>query len=88
MSRLPLIRVVLLLSALTTGAWDTASAAPPVDRPAVPVLINNEAGADQRLLDSAKTEAARLYALTGVDLVWVSKVTSPDPRLRIISLVA
>jgi hypothetical protein len=57
-------------------------------RPRIPALLNNDAGGDQALVDAAKAEVVRLYALIEIDLIWVSEVRGPDSEQHVICLVA
>jgi hypothetical protein len=57
-------------------------------RPRIPALLNNDARGDQALVDAAKAEVVRLYALIEIDLIWVSEVPGPDTEQHVICLVA
>jgi hypothetical protein len=83
MKRLQRSFVVLCVMLAATGA----AAGVTTDRPRVWAFLNNEAEADQHLLDQACAEATRLYAAIDIDLIWVAKVPGPDTRLHVISLV-
>ncbi len=58
-------------------------------RPSVFVMLQNLAGAPTALVELAQGDVARLYALIGVEIVWVTEVTEvPDParRMRVVCL--
>ena len=80
------LRTFLLLLSVACGATASTAAAGPA-RPIVRALLHNEAKAEQSLVDSAKAEAVRLYALIDIDLIWVPHVTSPGTNLHVICLV-
>src|SRR4051794_1485590 len=79
-------RVLLHLSVAGAAISATAAVAGAV-RPQVSVLVRNEASVDQKLVDRAKAEVTRLYALIDVQLIWVAKVPMPERRLVVICLV-
>jgi hypothetical protein len=72
----------LALTALT--CLPTASAAQPA-RPTVLVMFQNEVNAPSELVDRASKEAARLFNLIDIDIVWVTEVPA-NTRLRVVSL--
>lgn len=55
--------------------------------PRVLVLINDLASVPSNVVDHARTEVCRLFALIGVEIVWVSDVPPAGTRLRIVTLV-
>jgi hypothetical protein len=70
---------------LTTWACLPAvSAAQPV-RPTVLVMLQNDANAPADLVDRASREAARLFSLIDIDIIWVTEVPA-DTRLRVVLL--
>jgi hypothetical protein len=84
MKRLIQLQVALLF---TAGAINTTAATSESVRPTVSALLNNDARVEQTLVDKAQAEAARLYALIDIDLIWVTEVPSPDKRLLVVCLV-
>src|SRR4030095_6353445 len=80
-------RVLLHLSVAGAAVSATPAVAGPV-RPQVYVLLKNDARAEQGLVDGAKAELARLYALIEVELIWVTEVQPPEKPLHVICLVA
>jgi hypothetical protein len=79
-------RVLLHLSVAGAAISATPAVAGPV-RPQVWVLLRNEATVEQKLIDKAKAEVTRLYALIDVELIWVTKVPTPEKPLLVICLV-
>jgi hypothetical protein len=88
MTRLLPLHGVALSLLLTIAAIDATAAVSGGVRPRILALLNNEARADQKLVDAAKAEVARLYALIDVDISWITEVPGPDARLQVICLVA
>ena len=78
---------VLLHLFVASGAISVTPAVAAV-RPQIWVLLRNDARAEQRLVDNAKAEVTRLYALIDVDLIWVTEGPTPDKLLHVICLVA
>lgn len=78
---------VLLHVSVASGLFSATPAVAGPQRPQVWVLLRNDARADPKLVDSAKAELARLYALIDVDLVWVTEIPTPEKRLHVICLV-
>lgn len=78
---------VLLHLSVASGLFSATPAVAGPQRPQVWVLLRNDARADLKLVDSAKAELARLYALIDVDLVWVTEIPTPEKRLHVICLV-
>lgn len=56
------------------------------DRPAVAVMLQNDAGAPAGVVDHARVEATRLFALIGVELRWLDHVPPSGGRFRTISV--
>jgi hypothetical protein len=81
-----LLKVLLHLSVAGGALSATPGIARPV-RPQVWVLLRNDGRAEQRLVDSAKAELARLYALIDVDLIWVTDSPTSERHLYVICLV-
>jgi hypothetical protein len=75
-----------LFLALAMSAGLPAELRAQITRPAVPVLLQNDAGAPADVVSDAKREASRLFALIGVDITWVDQVPSPLGRLRVVSV--
>ncbi len=84
MTRLAQLQVALLF---TIGVTHTTATASERVRPTVWALLHNQAKADPTLVDKAQAEVARLYALIGVDVIWLAKVPGPDTRLHVVCLV-
>jgi hypothetical protein len=87
MTRLLSLRLVLAALLLTVGALDATAQASGDTRYRIRALLNNAAGGDQSLVEAAKAEVVRLYALIDVDLIWVNEVASPSIPLQVICLV-
>jgi len=62
------------------------AAATQAGRPALTVMVQNDAGAPRDVVDHARVEVTRLFELIGVGLDWVERVPSTDHRLRVIAL--
>jgi hypothetical protein len=62
-----------------------ASSAEP-GRPSVLVMLQNLAGAPSALVELAQGEVARLYALIGVEVVWVTEVPDHAGHMRVVCL--
>lgn len=71
--------VCLTLTALTCLP---AVAAAQTGRPAVLVMIQNEAHAPSDLVERARREVARLFSLIDLDIDWVTHVPNPGIRRR------
>jgi len=64
----------------------TASSAQP-GSPSVLVLLQNNAGVPPEVTAKAQAEVTRLYALIGVEVVWVTEIPQTGRRARVVSLV-
>ena len=71
---MPAVQKVLLHLFVASGAISVTPAVAGAVRPQILVLFRNDARAEQGLVDSAKAEVTRLYALIDVDLIWVTEV--------------
>ena len=80
--------LVLLHLSVAGGALSATPGSAPSVRPQVRVLLRNDGRAEQHLVDSAKAELARLYALIDVDLIWVTDSPTSERQLYVICLVA
>ncbi len=56
------------------------------NRPAVLVMLQNEANAPSDLVERAKGEVARLFRLIEVEIAWATDVPEPGTRLRVVSI--
>lgn len=56
------------------------------NRPAVLVMLQNEANAPSDLVERAKSEVARLFRLIEVEIAWATDVPEPGTRLRVVSI--
>ncbi len=56
------------------------------NRPAVLVMLQNEANAPSDLVERAKGEVARLFCLIEVEIAWATDVPEPGTRLRVVSI--
>jgi hypothetical protein len=81
------LHTVLLHLFVASGAISVTPAVAGAVRPQIWVLLRNDARAEQRLVDNAKAEVTRLYALIDVDLIWVTEVPIPEIPLHVICLV-
>ena len=84
---MPALQKVLLHLFVASGAISVTPAVAGAVRPQILVLFRNDARAEQGLVDSAKAEVTRLYALIDVDLIWVTEVPTPEKLLHVICLV-
>lgn len=84
MKRLMQLQVMLVFA---VGVTNTTAGASERVRPTVWAMLHNEAKAQEPLVDGVQAEVARLYALIDIDLIWVTKVPSPDKRLHVVCLV-
>jgi hypothetical protein len=66
------------------GLLPAANAEP--GRHTVLVMLQNVARAPSAPVELAQAEASRLYALIGVDVVWVTEVPDPPRRLQVVCL--
>ena len=55
--------------------------------PSVLVLLQNTAGVSSEVTAKAQAEVTRLYALIGVEVVWVTEMPESGRRARVVSLV-
>ena len=81
------LQEVLLHLVVASGAISMTPAVAGAVRPQFWVFLRNDARAEQRLVDNAKAEVTRLYALIDVDLIWVTGVPTPEKPLHVICLV-
>ena len=81
------LHTVLLHLFVASGAISVTPAVAGAVRPQIWVLLRNDARAEQKLVDNAKAEVTRLYALIDVDLIWATEVPTPEIPLHVICLV-
>jgi hypothetical protein len=60
-------------------------AAQPV-RPAVLVMLQNDANVPTVLVERARGEVTRLFSLIDLDIAWVTDAPNPGMRLRVVSI--
>jgi hypothetical protein len=71
---------------LTTLAWlPAAGRAQPV-RPALLVMLQNDANVEADFAGKAQAEVTRLFALIDIEISWVTEVPPAGTRLRVVSL--
>ena len=73
----------LTITALT---WLPAVAAAQPARSPVQVMLQNEANVPSELVERARGEVTRLFALIDIEIRWVTDVPAPGTRLRTVSL--
>jgi hypothetical protein len=71
---------------ITTLTWLPAVAAAQPARSPVQVMLQNEANVPSELVERARGEVTRLFALIDIDILWVTDVPAPGTRLRTVSL--
>jgi hypothetical protein len=74
-----------LLTITTLASLPAVVAAQP-NRPAVLVMLQNDANAPSELVERAKAEVTRLFGLIDIDIAWVIDVPKPGTRLRVVSI--
>jgi hypothetical protein len=72
------------LTTTALASLPAASDAQPVR--GVPVMLQNDANVPSELVEQAKGEVTRLFALIDVGITWVIDVPEPGTRLRVVSL--
>src|ERR1700752_4095046 len=80
--------VFSLLLAATLVAGLASESHAQTGRPALAVMLQNDAGAPAAVVEQAKREATRLYSLVGIDLTWLDDVPSSGARFRVVSVTA
>ena len=73
------------LTLTTLACLPAAGSAQPV-RPALLVMLQNDANVEADLAAKAQAEVTRLFGLIDVEVVWVTKVPADGTRLRVVSL--
>jgi hypothetical protein len=74
-----------LLTGVVVTGWPVDISGQPV-QPKVLVMLQNPARAPADVVARAQAEVARLYALIGVEITWVTAVPEAGTRLRVVSL--